>query len=108
MKNITSVMALLTVILLTACNSANNLSTHSCRMEPVPDKNGNTPIDTRSPNEKTHGCSKFNAAVNTAVAIAEVFSQSYSKCKQKSGKARQECEQQVQAISDSIKKHTKK
>ncbi|RLV58985.1 hypothetical protein D5018_14520 [Parashewanella curva] len=108
MKNITLTLILLASIQLVGCNSNNKFPAQSCRTAPEPDRDGNIPVDTRSPHEKAHGCSEFDAAINTAVAIAGAIAQNYSSCEQKSGKARQECEQQVRAISNSIKKHTKK
>ncbi len=88
------------LLFISACSSK-YLPHQSCAAAPQPDQDGRIPTDVRSEHTKKHGCSEFDAALEVSKALVAEKSKANS-CRSKSGKARKECEQQVQAITDSI------
>ncbi|MBM7072882.1 hypothetical protein JQC92_12710 [Shewanella sp. 202IG2-18] len=101
-KRITTIGLL---VFISACSS-NYIPKSSCAAAPVPDQDGHTQTDIRSEKTKKHGCSEFDAAMDIAQAVLTESSKGNS-CRSKKGKARKECEQQVQAITDSINNRIK-
>lgn len=85
---------------ISACSS-NYLPKHSCSAAPEPDQDGRIPTDIRSERTKNKGCSELDAAIDVSTALL-IESTKGNSCKSKKDKARKECEQQVQAITDSI------
>ena len=99
-------VTLLTLLILGSLSGcATNLSPHSCKTAPEPDQDGHTPVDTRSNHDKSHDCGELDAALFLTSALFSEKAKGES-CRNKTGKAKQECDQQVRDITNSIKKRT--